>query len=80
MDLSPDALALKRACEVVINKMKEEGTWGQTHRVPEYVDSLLEHSSRRFPSLMTDQQKLANMRRDMIDVIMLSTTQGSANN
>lgn len=76
--MDPDAAALGRACDVVVRKMQEEGTWGETHRVPEYVDSLLEHSSRRFPHIMDDPEKLAGMRRDMIDVIMqAAAVQGS---
>lgn len=70
MELTPEARALKGACEAVVRVMKEEGTWGDAHRVPEYVDSLLEHAKAKFPDVLRDGEKLASMRQDMIDVVM----------
>lgn len=75
-DLPEDQQALLAVARVVYNKMVEEGTLAEAHRVPEYVESLLASASNRFPGLMTDDEKLKSMH----DTIVAIVTQAIANN
>lgn len=69
--LTPQMQALLDACNVVVNKMHEESTYGQTHRVREYVDSLIDHTMARYPLIMKDDERTQSMRDELTNIILL---------
>jgi hypothetical protein len=75
-DLSEDHQALLAVARIVYNKMVEEGTLAEAHRVPEYVESLMASASNRFPGVMVDDGKTKSMR----DTIVAIVTQAIVNN
>ncbi len=69
--LNPKLQAMLDACNVVVRKMHEEGTYGQPHRVREYVDSLVDHTMSRYPHIMKDDERTRALRDEMVQTILL---------